>query len=147
MLIVRAFIADESGVVVSAELVTVATVGVLAMSAGLSRVTTAINEELCELAKAIRSLDQSYEAQGRVTCTGYSATSKFTQQPVAESIAELCAGSLPKKQSPIVDSNSVTPGTPVEPATSVIEVPVQILPSREIGTGVVTPADAVLNPQ
>ena len=144
MSILRAFFDDESGVVVSAELVTVATVGVVAMTCGLSSVTTAINEELCDLAKAIRSLDQSYEAQGKVTCSGYSATSRFTQQPVAESIAELCCGVEPKKTS---TTGEPKPVTQIDQATRVNEFPVQILPSREVGTGAVTPADAVLNPQ
>jgi Flp pilus assembly pilin Flp len=144
MSIVRAFFADESGVMVSAELVTVATVGVVAMTAGLSTVSTAVNDEFCELAKAIRSLDQSYEAQGKVTCSGYTATSKYTQQPVAESIAELCCDVERKKPSTTGEPKPTTQG---EGATSVIEVPAQILPGREVGTGIPTPADAVLNPQ
>lgn len=144
MSIVRAFFEDELGAVVSAELVMVGTVGVLAMTAGLSTVTKAVNDELCDLAKAIRSLDQSYEAKGWVTSSGYSATSKFTQRPVAESIAELACGVAGKNPSTVVESK---PATSFDEVSTVIEFPVQILPGQEVDAGTITPADAVLNPQ
>lgn len=147
MSIVRAFLRDESGVVVSAELATVATIGVLGLTTGLGVVASATNDELIELGQAIRSLDQSYEVQGKTTCCGFSASSKYTQAPVVESIAELCAGPVPQQQSPIVDSNPVSPAAPVEGPAPVIEVPVQILPEREVQTIPATPADAVLNGQ
>lgn len=147
MSIVRAFWSDESGVIVSAELATVATIGVLGLSTGLGVVASATNDELIELGKAIRSLDQSFEVQGRTTCCGFTASSKYTQAPVEESIAELCAGPVPQKQSPIVDSKLVSPAEPAEGTSTVIEVPVQILPEREINSVPATPADAVLNGQ
>ncbi len=51
---------DEAGVVVSAELVLVLTVAVLAMVVGLSEVAVAVNTELNDLSNAFGALDQSY---------------------------------------------------------------------------------------
>ncbi len=51
---------DESGVIISAELVLVLTVAVLAMIVGLSEVAVAVNTELNDISNAIGALDQSY---------------------------------------------------------------------------------------
>ena len=51
---------DEAGVLLSAEAVVVGTVAVVGLTAGLSTVATSVNEELKDVAYAIRSLDQSY---------------------------------------------------------------------------------------
>ena len=45
---------------VSAEMVTIGTLGVLGATAGLSLTADAVNEELADVARAIRSSDQSY---------------------------------------------------------------------------------------
>ncbi len=63
---------DESGLIVSAELVTIGTLGVLGATVGLSVAATAINEELSEVGQAIRSFDQSYRV------AGYSVTGSCT---------------------------------------------------------------------
>lgn len=55
---------DESGVVISAELVLVLTVAVLAMVVGLSEVAVAVNTELNDLSNAFGALDQSYFFSG-----------------------------------------------------------------------------------
>ncbi len=51
---------DESGVIISAELTLVLTIGVLAMIVGLSEVAVAVNTELNDVSNAIGSLSQSY---------------------------------------------------------------------------------------
>lgn len=55
---------DESGVIVSAELVLVLTVAVLAMVVGLSEIAVAVNTELNDISNAIGALDQSFSYTG-----------------------------------------------------------------------------------
>ena len=55
---------DEAGFIISAELVIVATVAVLAMIVGLSEVSMNINSELEDVGSAIGALNQSYHVQG-----------------------------------------------------------------------------------
>ena len=55
---------DEAGFIISAELVIVATVAVLAMIVGLSEVSFNINSELEDVGSAIGALNQSYHVQG-----------------------------------------------------------------------------------
>lgn len=55
---------DESGVIISAELVLVLTIAVLAMVVGLSEVAVAINTELNDLSNAFGKIDQSYAYTG-----------------------------------------------------------------------------------
>ncbi len=57
---------DESGVIISAELVLVLTIAVLAMVVGLSEIATAINTELNDLSNAFGALDQTYAFTGFV---------------------------------------------------------------------------------
>ena len=55
---------DEAGVIISAELVLVLTIAVLAMVVGLSEVAVAINTELNDLSNAFGSIDQSFKYTG-----------------------------------------------------------------------------------
>jgi hypothetical protein len=55
---------DEVGFVLSAELVLVLTIGVLAMVVGLNAVAKAINQELFDLAGAFGAVTQSFFVQG-----------------------------------------------------------------------------------
>jgi hypothetical protein len=55
---------DEAGVIISAELVLVLTIAVLAMIVGLSEVAVSINSELNDLSNAFGDLDQSYSYSG-----------------------------------------------------------------------------------
>ena len=55
---------DEVGFVISAELVLVLTIGVLAMIVGLSEVAVAVNTELNDISNAIGRLNQSYSFTG-----------------------------------------------------------------------------------
>ena len=51
---------DESGFVVSSELVIVGTVGVLGMVVGLDAISSSVNQELNDLASAFGAMNQSY---------------------------------------------------------------------------------------
>ena len=55
---------DEAGVIISAEIVLVLTIAVLAMIVGLSEVAVAVNTELNDVSNAIGALNQSYSFTG-----------------------------------------------------------------------------------
>ena len=55
---------DESGFIVSAELILVSTVLVLGMVVGLAEVSHAVNQELEDVASAFGSINQSYRYSG-----------------------------------------------------------------------------------
>ena len=55
---------DESGFIISAELVLVLTIAVLAMVVGLASVSHAINEELVDLSNAFGAVDQTFNVKG-----------------------------------------------------------------------------------
>ena len=59
---------DQHGFIVSAELVLVATIAVLAMVVGLSEVAININNELEDVGSAFGSLNQSFHFQGQSGC-------------------------------------------------------------------------------
>ena len=81
---------DEHGILLSAEAVVVGTVAVVGLTAGLSVVTKSVNEELQDVAFAIRSLDQSYSIPAQESCGAMTAGSSFKQEPVEKSLDELC---------------------------------------------------------
>jgi Flp pilus assembly pilin Flp len=66
----RQLLNDESGVIISAELVLVLTIGVLAMVVGLSEVTTAVVTELNDISNAIGAANQSMGVTGFVADGG-----------------------------------------------------------------------------
>lgn len=80
---------DEGGAILSSELVLVGTVGVIGATVGLNAISTAVNEELEDVAFAIRSLDQSYTIPATSGCGAWTAGSSFQQEPVKESLREL----------------------------------------------------------
>ena len=55
---------DESGVIISAELVLVLSIAVLSMIVGLAEVASAVNTELNDVANAIGALNQSFSVTG-----------------------------------------------------------------------------------
>jgi len=59
---------DESGVIISAELVLVLTIAVLGVIVGLSSVVVAVNTELLDLAHGIGTLNQSFAFPGFTGC-------------------------------------------------------------------------------
>ena len=62
------FLNDEAGVIISAELVLVLTICVLGVIVGLSSVVVAVNEELLDTAHAIGVLNQSFGFTGFAGC-------------------------------------------------------------------------------
>jgi hypothetical protein len=82
---------DESGLVLSAEAVTIGTVGVLGSIVGMNAFNNAVNDELKEMACAIRSLDQSYAYAGQRGCGAWTAGSCYIQPDVQQSLAEISA--------------------------------------------------------
>lgn len=82
---------DETGALISAEMLAVATVAVVGATVGMNMTTTAVNDELKELSFAIRSLDQSYSFAGHKGCRSWTAGSSYTQPDVKESLSELRA--------------------------------------------------------
>lgn len=72
----KTLLIDESGVIISAELVLVLTIGVLAMVVGLTEVTVAINTELNDLSNAFGAINQSFCYGGFEACS-YGKTKSF----------------------------------------------------------------------
>lgn len=68
---------DEAGFIVSAELVLVATIGVLSLIVGLSEVAFNVNNELEDVGSAIGGLNQTYQYNGVQGHKGQSAGSVF----------------------------------------------------------------------
>ncbi len=62
--LINALIADEAGFIVSAELVLVATIAVLAMVIGLSEVALNINNELEDVGASFGNMSQSFRVGG-----------------------------------------------------------------------------------
>ncbi len=60
--LLNAFWNDEKGFVVSAELVLVSTICVIALVVGLTQVSQAVNNELRDVAAAYSNVNQSYYA-------------------------------------------------------------------------------------
>ncbi|GAB4147568.1 MAG: hypothetical protein Tsb009_20860 [Planctomycetaceae bacterium] len=60
----KALLDDQNGFVVSAELVLVLTIGVLAMVVGLHAVAKSVTMEMNDIANAFGALDQSYSYKG-----------------------------------------------------------------------------------
>lgn len=81
---------DETGALISAELATVATVGVLATTVGLTAASQAVNEELLDVARAFRSLNQSYGIAGFSACGAWRGASRYVQVSADESIRDMC---------------------------------------------------------
>lgn len=72
---------DEAGFIVSAELVLVATIAILAMVVGLSEVALNINNELEDVGSAFGNLNQTYQVYGTNGHKGSSAGSSFYDIP------------------------------------------------------------------
>jgi hypothetical protein len=97
--VILEFWADESGLTLSAEMVTVSTLGVIAATTGLSVAANAVNEELADLANALRSLDQGYVVSGFALEPAYghfvagpsawTASSGFVQQDTRRGMRRL----------------------------------------------------------
>ena len=72
---------DETGFLVSAELILVATIAVLGLVVGLSEIATNVNNELEDVASAFGSVNQSFKVNGHRSCgKGSSAGSSFNDE-------------------------------------------------------------------
>jgi len=60
----NSFINDESGAIVSIEMILIITIAVLALIVGWSEIAKAINTELNDISNAIGALNQSYSFSG-----------------------------------------------------------------------------------
>ncbi len=89
MRLLRQLWEDEAGYILSAEAVTVGTVGVLGATVGVGAMSESVNQELTETAYAIRSLDQSYYVQPQQGCGAWTAGSCYIQRDVEEAHADL----------------------------------------------------------
>ena len=90
----RNLLQDESGVIISAELVLVLTIAVLAMVVGLSEIAVAVNTELNDLSNAFGALSQSYSYTG------------FHGQSGADKVKSAVAGSYFADASDDCDGNT-----------------------------------------
>lgn len=77
---------DEHGFVLSAETMLLGTVGVVGATVGLSAVAKSVNDELTDVALAIRSIDQSFHIEGNSGCGACVAGSSYDQCPVEQSL-------------------------------------------------------------
>ena len=68
---------DEAGFIVSAELVLVATIGVISLVVGLSEVAFNVNQELEDVGSAFGSINQTYTYNGTTGHKGKSTGSVF----------------------------------------------------------------------
>jgi hypothetical protein len=72
---IQQFLRDESGLVITAELIMIITIAVISLSAGWGAVASMLAEELEDVANSVGSLDQSFSynglsAPGHATCSG-----------------------------------------------------------------------------
>ena len=77
---------DENGFIVSAELVLVATIGVLSMIVGLSEVALNVNTELEDVGSAFACIQQTYSVRSSHGHKAYTSGSSFNDQ------ADFCSG-------------------------------------------------------
>ena len=68
---------EEAGFIISAELVLVATIAILAMVVGLSEVSLNVSHELEDVGSALGSVNQSYQVNGLVGHMGRAGGSHF----------------------------------------------------------------------
>ena len=70
---IKTFLNDEAGAIVSIEMILIITIAVLALIVGWSEVAKAVNTELNDISNAVGALNQSY------VFTGYHNTSANTK--------------------------------------------------------------------
>jgi hypothetical protein len=90
MNLIQQFWHDDRGAVLTAETVMVGSVAVLGSVVGLNAAASAVNDEMVEIASAIRSFDQSYVVSGQASCRAWSAGSYYIQPKVEVALRELC---------------------------------------------------------
>lgn len=91
MRLLRALWQDEHGVILSAEMVLIGTLGVVGATVGLSAIAQSVGDEMTDLARSFRSLDQSFHVEGVRVGKAWTAGSSFQQEPVEVSLKRLDA--------------------------------------------------------
>lgn len=86
------WIGDEGGLIVSAELVIVATVIVLGLIVGLAQVQQAVVSELQDTALAFTGLNQSYGHNGFVGCWKFGRGTSWTAGSFFVDVFDTCVG-------------------------------------------------------
>ncbi len=81
---------DESGVILSAELVLIGTILVLGMIVGLVELQCSIVSELSDLSSAFGNLDQSYQVSGFASYKSYGKTKARTHGASYSDFADTC---------------------------------------------------------
>jgi len=81
MNLMKQLLRDESGFVVSSELVLVSTILVIGMVTGLATVRDAVVQELADTSKAIGNIEQSYTFNGITAHTSATNGSNFVDAP------------------------------------------------------------------
>ncbi len=87
---VKNFINDEAGFIVSAELILVSTILVIGLIVGLVELQSSILHELNDVGEAIGSINQSYSFAGTVTQKGTHAITTGGSAYVDASDVECC---------------------------------------------------------
>ena len=80
---------DESGSILTAEAALLGTMGLVGAGVGLNMASTSMNDELKDVSRSVRHLDQSYEIRGFSGCRAQTAGSVFRQEDVKKSIHRL----------------------------------------------------------
>ena len=81
---------DESGVILSAEIVLIGTILVLGMIVGLVELQCAVVAELSDLSSAIGNLDQSYKTSGFSSIKGSGNLKARTHGASYSDVADTC---------------------------------------------------------
>ncbi len=76
--LMRALWRDETGFILSAELVLILTVGVLAMVVGVHAIAKSVNHELVDVAQSIGAFNQSFHFNGFKGCKACVSGSSFS---------------------------------------------------------------------
>lgn len=121
----QAFWSDESGVILSAELVLILTIAVLGIITGLACVRTAVVEELVSLGAAFRSLNQSYFVTGFSGCgkwgcgrLSWTSGSFYVDRPYVYQAADICFAGDGMASGPSVYSSETIQRTDVLPSAA-----------------------------
>lgn len=120
---------DEAGAILSAETVMIGSVAVMGAAVGWNATADAVNGELTEFSKAIRSLDQSYVVAGHRSCNAWTAGSYYIQPAPADTEPADCATLPPQRLQDLRDQidndrRIITPAVPTPAAPSVPPAPV-----------------------
>ncbi len=109
------FLRDESGLVITAELIMIITIAVISLTAGWGAVASMLAEELEDVANSVGSLDQSYNyrgisAPGHASCSGsgFNDSANLINVSTSSNFNASVAG---------LDFSTLIPTAPAAPAT------------------------------